>query len=260
MNDRNYEGPPIDGTEQYISEADGVEYATDVEENGEMMTQNWPKNATPKDELKEDHIEIIKTAVNHLTTAKSLSEILRIADVDRQSGYASYVLREHWPKGHEKIKSQRPDITVNGGSETACGDTHQHQLNPDELAEVRMRRLKGESTSDIADDYGVSKSAALGWLNGNKSSSIEQECSVPPLRHGELPAGYKLQDGDVVKVGDQQAHHQENGNVVKSDTANSYKNDESNNVEQKDSIWKSAIPAFIIGVVLGIIFGGGGDG
>lgn len=97
--------------------------ATTDSENGNMTTTEWPRNATNKDELNDDQIEVIKKAVTY-------PSIDNIAALNRRCEYETYhadtyayqVLEQHWPERleshfNEEEISMTTELTENNDAE-----------------------------------------------------------------------------------------------------------------------------------------------
>lgn len=98
-----YNGSPIDiDFEDGPYEGDGEtvhKESTNTTTDRTVKTEHWPHNATRKEELNEDQIEVIETAVRYPYT-NNVSKLNRLCNYTQNRGntYAHTTLSEHWPE------------------------------------------------------------------------------------------------------------------------------------------------------------------
>ena len=162
MSKREYTGSPIDLTWNSGPWANNGETvgATDGQ-TGSMTTEDWPEGATPKEELNDDEIAVIKTASKNrdITTLVGVSHA---ADIDRSESYANYVLKKHWPEGKQQIMER-------------------DNTRPVEMVEtLRREALNGSTSYEIAEKYGIGQSTIPQLLKGQRKNV---DSNIPPLEH-----------------------------------------------------------------------------
>jgi len=183
MSKREYTGSPIDLTWNsgpWANNGETISATTD-DDTGSMTTEDWPEGATPKEELNDDEIAVIKTASKSrdITTLVGVSHA---ADIDRSESYANYVLKKHWPEGKQQIM------------ERGCNDNTRAWANekgskPIEMVETfRKEALNGSTAVEIAEKHGVGATTVKELLRGNRNSLNSK---IPRLRHTTNGAGGK---------------------------------------------------------------------
>lgn len=185
MSERSYDGPPIDATEQHISERPEIEYATDPEPQGTMTTTiNLPDHVEPSNESRR---KVLEAAADPARSWESFEDLQREVTPEKAHSYAAQVLREDWPAKHEEIKS---------GDKKCDG----WNLTPSILYNIRLRNLQGETASEIAESYPRHPKSVERYIRGDLYKQVSEKCDIPPLEQGELPDGWVFKNGEVRKV------------------------------------------------------------
>lgn len=185
MSERSYDGPPVDASEQWISERPAAEYATPAEPNGEETIEKWPSKATPRDELNESQRAVITLAADPMREFDSTRELSRKATPDKVETYAHTVLRDHWPEGLDRIVQ-----------------TDEFKPTANELEEIRRRYLNGESQAEISESYPRAEKTIGKYIRGDRFEEVSDACSIPPVKGGELPEGWEWDGEEARRVGE----------------------------------------------------------
>lgn len=175
MSERSYDGPPIDATEQHISERPEVEYATDPEPEGTMTTDlGLPDHVEPSNESQRKVLEAAANPVRNWGSCDALSQ-----DVvpEKSRGYAGTVLRRKWPEKYESIKHREGE---SGGGEKT-----------EEVTEIRKRLLTGATAADLAEEFGVCRSTINKWARGTEQEQSSKDSPLPPVGYDREAGEYR---------------------------------------------------------------------
>ena len=179
MGDTDYKGEPIDASWQtapWNRDGETIEASDDNAHEGNMETIDWPENATPKEELNDDQIAVIKTAAKYpnINSSKKLTQMAIGSKRSRQ--YASNTLVRHWQERYwaGKNDSRHP----NGGEKGR--DNASTTLTEEDVKEIRVRAKNGETSGEIADSFPVVKSTIRDAITGETWGEIEE---YPPLKY-----------------------------------------------------------------------------
>jgi len=172
---REYDGDPVDmswDTAPWNNDGETIEASDDNAEEHNMDTIEWPENATPKEELNDDQIAVIKKAARYPTFENS-RKLTRLACSDRSNAYAASVLANHWPerywndaKGHGKVK----------------------ELTENEIVKARKMALEGYNQTQMSQEIGGSKKAIGSAVRGDPPNG--GVASPPPLEYNYEEQGY----------------------------------------------------------------------
>jgi len=149
-----------------------------------METIDWPENATPKEELNDDQIAVIKAAAKY-PNINTPTKLTQIAVGDKRAySYSSSVISTHWPERYWVNDSNDDDENDSGNS--GLSDSRV-KSTPEKVKTVRKRALSGESASKISEDYDASKWTVQGWIKGDHGSTVK---SPPPLEYSKKKNQY----------------------------------------------------------------------
>jgi hypothetical protein len=164
MSKRQYDGSPIDITWNNGPWAnDGETVDATNNEDGNMITIEWPDNATDPEELNEDQRNVIRIAARN-PDIDNYNKIQKMADVDKNESYAAWVLREHWPERH-----------VRKGYGTLA-------LSNREVDKTRIALNNGETVSWLSDHFDVTKQTVRRAAKGSQAYN-SVDCKTPPLKN-----------------------------------------------------------------------------
>jgi len=162
MSKRQYDGTPIDITWNsgpWANDGETVE-ATDAED-GNMITIEWPDNATDPEELNNDQIAVIRAAARN-PDVENYAKIDDIAGVDKSESYSSTVLRIHWPERHNpKSRGKK-------------------SLSDRQVDKARIALNNGESKNWVADHFNVSEETVRRAAQGERYYE-DVDCKTPEL-------------------------------------------------------------------------------
>jgi len=162
MSKREYDGTPIDLTWNngpWANNGETVDATNN--EDGNMITIEWPDNATDPEELNEDQRNVIRIAARNPDIEK-YQKIQDMANVDNYDGYAAQVLRNHWPKRHTKK-----------GTSTPC-------LSDRQVDKVRIALKNGESVSWLSSQFDATPWTIRRAAKGERAYD-DVDCKTPPL-------------------------------------------------------------------------------
>ena len=163
MAKREYNGDPLDmswDSGPWVSNGETI-HATTEDDKGNMTTEDWPEGATPKEELNEDQIAVIKTAAKH-PNVNSPKQLTEMSGVDRTRSYAQFVIRHHW-KNRYWLNEEAKEV-----------------LNP--VYKMRSMALNGKNTEEIASELGTYKHKVQDAVNG-VGDFKDVECDIPRLTY-----------------------------------------------------------------------------
>ena len=163
MAKREYKGDPLNmswNSGPWASNGETID-ATTEDDKGTMTTKDWPEGATPKEQLNEDQIAVIKTAAKY-PNVNSPKQLTELSGVDRTRSYAHGVIKNHWENRY----------WVNEEPKEA--------LNP--VYEMRSMALNGKNTKEIASEFGTYKHKVQDALNG-VGDFKDVECEIPQLTY-----------------------------------------------------------------------------
>ena len=187
MSDTDYKGEPIDASWQtapWNRDGETIEASDDDAHEGNMETIDWPENATPKEELNDDQIAVIKEAAKY-PNINTPTKLTQIAVGDKRAySYSSSVISTHWPERYWVDDSNDDDENDSGNS--GLSDSRV-KSTPEKVKTVRKRALSGESASKISEDYDASKWTVQGWIKGDHGSTVK---SPPPLEYDSHKGRY----------------------------------------------------------------------
>lgn len=182
MSKREYTGSPIDLTWNsgpWANNGETVD-ATDGQ-TGSMTTEDWPEGATPREELNEDQIAVIKTASENQNIT-TLYGVTHNAGIDRSDAYANYVLTTHWPEGKQQIMQR-------GSNDNTRAWAKEKGSKPIEMVETfRKEALNGSTAVEIAEKHGVGATTVKELLKGERDGLNSK---IPRLRHTTNGVGGK---------------------------------------------------------------------
>ena len=163
MAKREYNGDPLDmswNSGPWENDGETISATTD-DDTGSMTTEDWPEGATPKEQLNEDQIAVIKTAAKH-PNVNSPKKLTELSGVDRSRTYAHSVIRNHWEKRYW-VNEETKEV-----------------LNP--VYKMRSMALNGKNTEEIASEFGTYKHKVQDALNG-VGDFKDVECEIPQLTY-----------------------------------------------------------------------------
>jgi len=192
-NTREYKGDPIDAswsTAPWNRDGETVEASDDNTEEHSMDTIEWPENATPKEELKDDQIAVIKKAARY-RNIESGPKLTQLAVGDARSpSYAGSVLRTHWPERYWVAPEDTTDkeyLEALGKTDLSGENAGNVKLSKEDVKEIRIRARTGDSLTEIADTFPVSRSCVSEAATGTNWSHLE---SPPPVEYDEKHKEY----------------------------------------------------------------------
>jgi hypothetical protein len=184
MAKREYNGDPIDMTQQHISErdlddeADEVEYATDPEQAGQESVTFWPSSAPPRETLNETQIAVIEAAADPTREFETAAELSRQEAPEFCHTYAANVLHRYYPESEltrvDSDNSRQPNPRQ--GQPLGIQD-------PKTVDKIRNRLVGGDSSSDVADEFGVSQDVVLAAAKGSYDGYEEMGTQTPPVEY-----------------------------------------------------------------------------
>ena len=163
MAKREYNGEPLNlswNNGPWASNGETID-ATTEDDKGTMTTEDWPEGATPKEELNEDQIAVIKTAAKH-PNVNSPKQLTELSGVDRSRTYAHSVIKNHWENRYWVNK------------------TSKEVSNP--VYKMRSMALNGKNTEEIASELGTYKHKVQDAVNG-VGDFKDVECDIPRLTY-----------------------------------------------------------------------------
>jgi len=208
---REYEGDPIDDSWQtapWNRDGKTIEASDDNTEEHDMDTIEWPENATPKEELKDDQIAVIKKAARY-RNIDNPGKLSQLAVGDKRSrSYSANVLKANWPERYwvdpedstddEYLRALGESSQSESSREYDVGeDNAQSQLTKEDVKEIRIRARNGESIAEIGDSFPFSKKAVREAAKGQTWSHFE---SPPPVEYDKdrkkyVPKGLAREPG-----------------------------------------------------------------
>ena len=203
MSDTDYKGEPIDASWQtapWNRDGKTIEASDDDAHEGNMETIDWPENATAKEELNDDQIAVIKTAAKYRNINNS-KKLTRIAVPNKHAdNYAGVTIKRHWPGRYwvdENKTSSENTVTDKNGSQNKPpaplrGDENSKaKLSAEDVKEMRVRALKGESVKEIADTFPVKHKTVREAIKGITWGHIEE---YPPLEYNHQIGKYEREN------------------------------------------------------------------
>lgn len=208
---RKYEGPPIDATEQYISEreTDGETVAgTSDDDNGEMTTDNWPsavprkpfvKGTTEGQSLQSqivEHLSIrdgsdasvaekidcstsqVQAVRNKVSVFATPDEVsFEIPDSPRSHRLADYAMAHEESRfDADSLEQLHADDSTEDGEDSSTSDEESKLL---EICERYYEQ--DQDTATIAQELGIAKDSIPGRLahcpRNNQDDSSEEDTS-----------------------------------------------------------------------------------
>jgi len=184
---RNYEGDPIDAswsTAPWNRDGETVEASDDNTEEHSMDTIEWPENATPKEELNDDQIAVIRKAARYLTFENG-RKLTRLAVGEKRSDqYANSVLLNHWPERYwGSEKDARYQDNVKKGK-----DNVRKVLDASDVRKARKLALDGWYRKDIAAKLDAAATTVGDCLRGDTWGDVQ---SPPPLKYDNKAQKWK---------------------------------------------------------------------
>jgi hypothetical protein len=183
---KKYDGEPLDmswQTAPWNNDGETIE-AYDSSGDGEIMTVDWPENATDREMLNSNQQKIILTAAKY-PDINNPDDILERSGLDMSDKYPNNVLRKHWPERYWGKTKGYANPNINSGR-----DADENDVNQD-VEEIRQRILNGETLREVARDYPVCKDTVSNVVRGKVSDLPESE--IPPLRwQNEGEQGWKV--------------------------------------------------------------------
>jgi len=165
MPERQYDGTPIDLTWNNGPWAnDGETVDATNNEDGNMITIEWPDNATDPEELNEDQRNVIRIAARN-PDIDNYVKIQEMAGLEnKSSSYAREVLQAHWPERCSKIPGKSGVLTDR------------------EVDKARIALNNGESVRWLADHFDVSEQTVRRAARGVLAYD-GVDCKTPPLKY-----------------------------------------------------------------------------
>jgi len=160
---REYNGDPLDLTWNsgpWANTGKTISATTD-DDTGSMTTEDWPEGATPKGELNDDQIAVIKTAAKH-AGVNSPKQLTEMAGVDKSPAYSSSVIQTHWSNRYW-VNKEPKEVSKR-------------------VYKMRSMALNGKNTEQIASEFGTYKHKVQDALNG-VGDFKEIECDIPRLTY-----------------------------------------------------------------------------
>ena len=164
MSKHEYNGDPIDASWQtppWQNKGETLD-AYDSDGDGEIMTTDWPENATDPEELNENQKKMILTAARY-PSVNDREKLLELSGLDVSVHYANYVLREHWPERY--WVDSNPEDSVN--AET--------------VDKLRQQLLDGGSLNQLSKKYPLSQKRLSLLVKGEAEDM--PDCDTPPVTY-----------------------------------------------------------------------------
>lgn len=163
MSKRQYSGEPLDvswQTPPWQNNGETLD-AYDSEGDGEIMTIDWPENATDPDELNDKQKKMILTAVNY-PDIDSPTQLVELSGLDVSPAYPQNVLEVHWPERFwgANNSEQSNDIDI-------------------DVTELRQRLLDGQSLNQLVKEYPASQEYLSRLVRGEVDNMPNSD--LPPL-------------------------------------------------------------------------------
>lgn len=168
MSKREYSGEPIDASWQtppWQNDGETLD-AYDSEGEGEIMTVDWPENATDPEELNDRQKKMILTAVNH-PDVNSSTQLVELSGLDVSKHYPNYVLREFWPERY--------------WAETLAHSGEDPDDITERVGELRQRLLDGDSLNQMTKEFSASQNELSRVVRGEVDDLPDVE--IPPLTY-----------------------------------------------------------------------------
>ena len=159
MSKRQYSGEPLDvswQTPPWQNNGETLD-AYDSEGDGEIMTIDWPENATDPDELNDKQKKMILTAVNY-PDVDSPTQLVELSGLDVSKAYPQNVLSTHWPDRYWVADNSEIDVD-----------------------ELRQRLLDGGSLNKLVKEYPASQKHLSRLARGEADDM--PDCDIPPLTY-----------------------------------------------------------------------------
>lgn len=163
MSEHAYSGEPIDvswQTPPWQNKGETLD-AYDSEGDGEIMTVDWPENATDPEELNDRQKKMILTAVNY-PDVDSPKRLVELSGLDVSHAYPRNVLSAHWPERY-----------------WGADDWEQSDSADIDLDELRQRLLDGASLNKLVKEYPASQERLSQLVRGEAEDA--GGCDTPPL-------------------------------------------------------------------------------
>jgi len=176
---KEYNGDPIDASWQtapWNNDGETID-AHDSEGDGEIMTVDWPENATDREDLNENQRQLITTAARY-PSVNDPQELLDLGDIDMSYGYPQQTLINHWPERYWG-KTARS----NSGEDADVDERETSKRAENNVAEIRQRLLDGGSVNQMIKEY-QEDHKRISEIARGVADDIP-ECDVPPLRWNE---------------------------------------------------------------------------
>lgn len=166
MSDKSYDGDPIDmawSTPPWQNDGETLE-AYDSDGDGEIMTDNWPENATDPDELNERQRKMILTAARYPNT-DSPTQLVELSGLDVAPSYPQNVLEPHWSERFWGANNSEKNVEAKSTSEL--------------VDEVRLRLLDGEYLNTVKEDYQIGEERLSNLVKGEHDEVLN--CDTEPI-------------------------------------------------------------------------------
>lgn len=164
MSKHEYNGDPIDASWQtppWQNKGETLD-AYDSDGDGEIMTTDWPENATDPEELNENQKKMILTAARY-PSVNDREKLLELSGLDLSVHHPNYTLREHWPERYWN----------EGSSEDS--------VNAETVDDIRQRLLDGESLNQLVKEYPFSQARLSRLVKGEAEDM--PDCDTPPVTY-----------------------------------------------------------------------------
>lgn len=165
MSKHEYSGEPIDASWQtppWQNDGETLD-AYNSDGDGEIMTIDWPENATDPEELNDKQRAMILTTVKY-PNVDSPTQLVDLSGLDVHPSYPQNVLEAHWPERFWGANNSEQSDNVG--------------IDPDEL---RQRLLDGSSLNKLVKEYPVSQARLSRLVRGTADDM--PDCDIPPLTY-----------------------------------------------------------------------------
>jgi len=175
---KEYNGDPIDASWQtapWNNDGETID-AHDSEGDGEIMTIDWPENATDREDLNENQRRLITTAARY-PSVEEPEELLDLAGLDMSYGYPQQTLINHWPERYWGKTPNGIEVDHNSDDENARWD----DITKERVEKIRRRLLTGGSAMELENEYSPSTQRICNIAKGELDEV--PNCGIPPLKY-----------------------------------------------------------------------------